>query len=101
MSLKNIPLLYANYFLEVKYTEAGTYFVHDEWATFTKPWVNIGRPGEDWNIILESEGTGYLVRLCECWAGTEMKQFHLEDINDLTPMFSGFQQEIERLSEAR
>jgi hypothetical protein len=100
MNLETIVKFYSRFFLNVRYSPAGTYTVHDETAVFAKPWVNIHRPGNDtdWSLVIEERGDHYLARLCECWAGTELCQFSFCQIDALVDLFPIFQRQIERMT---
>jgi hypothetical protein len=100
MNLETIATFYSQYFLTVASREAGPYTVHYGPVIFSKPWVNISRPGEDWCLIIEQDGDHYLCRLAECWAGTELCQFSFKQVDALVDLFPIFQQQIEVITEA-
>jgi hypothetical protein len=89
--LKALVDFYSDYFLNVRYTKAGTYTVQDETETFDRPFVNISRPGEDWCLFIEWVDGHYLVKLGECWAGSTLFEFCFQQPDGLLECIPRFQ----------
>jgi hypothetical protein len=95
--LKKLAEVYRQYFLNVRYIEAGLHGVNGIRHIISKDSLLISRPGEDWSLSVEDEGNYFGAALCESLAGEALWEFCFRDDDALLGIVGSLQTQVMRM----